>query len=278
MSGSGIVFAPATAVAPRAQFRIQVGRFDYLRQNLFGFNVVELNGGLSSHLEAYIKLYAEQTGVLASSSSLGVGAKLRMPFRIPVVDDAAVWAESVSSPQIDSLTTLPQNIIRTGIISGFKFWNFQSTLFAGFSKMQSTIEPIGGAGIILPVNNSARIGGELFYNYFGRKDIQGLFTGSVRIFSNVSIQLSAGYTSSKELSSWLMTGGLSIATADLDFHPKTAPPPPPTVPSIEEMEKLSLQDKGIGQTIKDQVDGGTGITNGKKPEQKKENQKEEPKK
>ncbi len=281
MSGTGVVFVPTTGIAPVAQFRVQLGRVEYLRKNLRGLNVFELNGGLSTNLEGYIKLYSEQTGTIVSATSFGIGGKFQMPFKLPLVEHLALWTESISSQKIDSAATFSQNILRGGISTGFRIGNFQPTLFAGIANVKNNFKPIGGFGILLPLNTSVMIGGELFYNYFYRDDIHESITGIVRLLPNISLQVSSGYTSSAKLKSWIITAGISVSTADLDFTPKAPQQPQMLVPPIEEMEKLSSQEKGIGQIIIDPANAGIEKKDEKNQDSKddkKDDKQNEPKK
>lgn len=236
MSGSGYVFLPAINVAPISQFRIQAGRLDLLRSGQRGVNVYTMQAGLSSNLEIYLKLTSEQAGMITSLNSFGIGGKLKIPFQPPLFDQAALWVESVSSPISNEQAYLPQNIFRGAILANTEIVGLKPIVLGGISKRVKVIKPLGGVGANFSINNSIKLGGEMMYNYAGQNDVQGLLSVTIRIISNIGLQISTGYTASPTLSSWLLSAGISIGTADIDFTQKLEKPPPVIVPSFEEME------------------------------------------
>ncbi len=242
MSGSGYVFLPAINVAPISQFRIQAGRLDLLRSGQRGVNVYTMQAGLSSNLEIYLKLTSEQAGMITSLNSFGIGGKLQMPFKPPLFNQAALWVESVSSPISNEQAYLPQNIFRGAILANTEIVGLKPIVLCGISKRDKVIKPLGGVGANFSLNNFIKLGGEMMYNYAGQNDVQGLLSGTIRIISNIGLQISTGYTASPTLSSWLLSAGISIGTADIDFTQKLEKPPPVIVPSFEEMEDLTKKE------------------------------------
>lgn len=247
--GSSIVIAPTISVAPSSQLRVNMGRVDFLRSGMKGYNVYSLHGGFSTNLEMFISMYSEQTGAINSDGSYGIGGKLLLPFRIPAIGNLAIWGETISSPSSSNNGIFPQNITRFYIIGGKSIGSFNPIIIAGAMNVNHKYLPIAALGGTIPLSSKFKIGGEGIYNYFGKREKQGMLTGMMRIFSNISIQVAGGYIHSKPMSSWIFSAGLSLATADLNLSPKPQAAPKVIVPSFEDMEKMSIEEKGIGQSV-----------------------------
>ncbi|MBA4312368.1 MAG: hypothetical protein C0417_07035 [Chlorobiaceae bacterium] len=247
--GSSIVMAPTISVAPTSQLRVHMGRVDFLRGGMKGYNVFGLQGGFSTNLETFISMYSEQTGSINSNVSYGIGGKLLLPFRVPAIGNLALWGETISSTFSSENGMLPQNITRFYIIGGRSIGNFNPIIIAGAMNIDHKYLPIAAVGGTFPLSSEIKIGGEGIYNYFGMREKQGMLTGMMRILSNISVQVSGGYIHSQPMSSWIFSAGLSLATADLNLSPKPQAAPKVIVPSFEEMEKMSMEEKGIGQTV-----------------------------
>jgi hypothetical protein len=248
--GNNVAFMPTASTFPYSNFKVQTGRLNFISKPISGLSNFELTAGLSSNTEFYLKLLLEASGSLSKYSSFGYGGKLILPFNVPFVRRMALWSESVSTPLEDSMSFLPQNVLRGGLAANFDILNLESTLLVGITKSNKTVRPLTGIGIMMPASNLLKLGSEVIYNYFGRKEIQGIATGNVRVISNMSIQISAGYLSSRKISSWLYSINVSFTTADIDFFPKNETQQQDIVPSFEEIEKQSSEDKNAQEEKK----------------------------
>lgn len=248
--GSGIVIVPTTSVAPSSQLRVNMGRVDFLRSGSKGYNVISVLGGFSTHLETFISMQSEQVGSVRSNISCGIGGKLLLPFRIPAVGTLAIYAETNSSPYSAGDGILPMNINRFCLIAGKPFGIVSPVIIAGAVSQEGArgYQPMAAIGGTIPLGSQFKLGVEGAYNHFGKREKQGMLTGMVRIFSNVSLQAGGGFIHSEPVSSWLFSAGLSFTTADLDLAPKQISPAKNIVPSFEEMEKISDEEKKIGQS------------------------------
>jgi hypothetical protein len=247
--GSSIVIAPTISIAPSSQLRVNMGRVEFLRSGVKGYNVFSFHGGFSTNLETFISMYSEQTGTINSDVSYGIGGKLLLPFRIPAIGNLAIWGETISSSFSSDNGIFPQNITRFYIIGGKSIGSFNPIIIVGAMNINHKYLPVAAVGGTFPLSSEFKIGGEGVYNYFGKREKQGMLTGMMRIFSNISVQVSGGYIHSKPISSWIFSAGLSLATADLNLSPKPQAAPKVIVPSFEDMEKMSVEEKGIGQAV-----------------------------
>lgn len=273
--GSSIVIAPTISVAPSSQLRVNMSRVDFLRGGMKGFNVYTLHGGFSTNLEAFISMYSEQTGAISSDVSYGIGGKFLLPFRVPVIGHLAIWCETISSPLSSEKGLFPQNTTRFFFIGGRSIGNFNPIVIAGAMNINHKYLPVTAVGGTYPLSSEFKIGGEGIYNYFGMREKQGMLSGMVRIFSNISVQISGGYMHSKPMSSWIFSAGFSLATADLNLSPKPPAALKVVIPSFEDMEKMSTEEKGIGQTIQP-IPSEEEVNKPGNPDDKKNEKKDDP--
>ena len=275
--GSSIVIVPTISIAPSSQLRVNMGRVDFLRSGMKGYNVFSLHGGFSTNLETFISMYSEQTGAISSDVSYGIGGKFLLPVSIPAIGNLAVWCETISSPFTSQKGLFPKNITRFFFISGRSIGSFNPILIAGAMNINHKYLPVAAVGGTYPLTSEFKIGGEGIYNYFGMREKQGMLSGMVRMFSNISVQMSGGYMYSKPISSWIFSAGLSLATTDLNLSPKPSAAPKVIVPSFEDMEKMSIEEKGIGQTVPPISPEEEGNKPGN-PEDKKNEKQDDPQK
>lgn len=241
--GNTVVFLPTASTFPASDFKVQMGRLNFINKRSSSLTLVDLTGGLSSNTEFCLKLSLEETGSLSKYSSFGFGGKLILPFDIPLVKGIALWSESILTPLDDSLSYLPQDILRGGVATNFDVLSLETTLLAGITRANNTVRPLTGIGFLIPATDFLKLGSEVLYNYYGRKETQSIVTGNVRVISNINIQISSGYISSRQFSSWLYSVGISFTTADIDFSPQIETQKQNLVPSFEEIEKQSSQEE-----------------------------------
>ena len=260
LSGAGLCMMPSTDVAPAAHFRIDLGRIELLRASKPGANSVVLGCGMSSNLEIYARLIGEQTGSIASTTSVGYGGKLLLPFRLPVVRSAAIWFESGSSEVADPAATLSGQMNRCGILASTGESGSRGLFLAGASFNHGESSVLLGAGWVRPLTHSIMLSPEAVYGYLGRKSAALILNGAVRIVSNVSLQVSPGYVYSSGAGSGVIAFGLSVSTADFDYAYRPADQRTGSevhLPTIEELQK-QINDDQKEQPKKPANDGGSG--------------------
>ena len=242
-SGSGLTIIPTATIAPPSEFRLQYSRMDLPERSHSGINIVSLSTGFSSSLEGYSRFTSEQAGTAVSQETYGFGLKLHVPVDVPVLRRLAFWVERTISDRSDPAALYPTDALRTGAIATLDSNGIRPTFFIGMSSLNSRIYPLVGAGVTIAASHNAQIGFEAMNGYFGQKSYQVAATGSVRIFSNMSIHASPGYLSTPGVSSWTISLGISCATTDIDFHPIFLEQKGDeiTLPSIEDIEKQEKQ-------------------------------------
>jgi len=242
-SGSGLTIIPTATIAPPSEFRLQYSRMDLPERLHSGINIVSLSTGFSSNVEGYSRFTSEQAGTAVSQETYGFGLKLHVPVDVPVLRRLAFWVERTISDRSDPAALFPTDALRTGAIATLDSNGIRPTLFVGVSSLNSHVDPLFGAGVTIAASHNAQIGFEAMNGYFGRKSFQVVATGSVRFFSNMSIQASPGYLSTPGVSSWTISLGISCSTTDIDFHQvfQEQKSDEITLPSIEDIEKQEKQ-------------------------------------
>lgn len=233
---------PTTSTAPASNFRLQVNRLQLVGANRRGFSTADLTGGFSSNLEAYAKISLEETGQFAPNTIMGFGGKIQFPFSLPLVSRAALWGESVASPDEDSLSLFPKSIFRTALAMNAWTNSIQPTMLVGLTSCDGVARPLGGAGVTIATTNSMKLGAEVLYGYIGDQDVEGSISFSAKIISNIGVQASTGYLSSKSGRSWMVSLGFSFSTVEINFTPPTKKEENFEVPSFEDVQK-SLEEK-----------------------------------
>ncbi len=247
MSGSGLTLMPTATVAPPSEMQLQFTRMGLTDGSANRLNLVGLTWGLSSSVEGYARLTSEEVGTVSSQISYSIGGKFRFPGSVPLLRRLAFWGEAtVSDMDAQNRTLLiPVKAVRAAAIASLDSNGFHPTFLLGVCRAQEVIRPMVGGGLTIALGHPAQLGVEFIQGYLGRRSAQAMITGSVRIFSNVSLHVSPGYATTPALNSWIISGGISISTADIDYHQvreSTEEQDEFKLPSIEELEKQSQQD------------------------------------
>jgi hypothetical protein len=245
MSGSGLVLMPSTAIAPLSQFRVQADRIALADQGGTGMNMFEFSGGFSRLLEGYFRLTNEQLSDVQSLSGIAGGAKLTMPFEVPVLREVALWGESSTTDQVDRSTFFPLRITRTALVATPVSDGFRTSEMIGFTKKvgDSMLEPLIGADATMALGHEAEIGVEWVSGYAGKSSNDILVSGMYRILPFASIHLSPGYTAVADKSSLMFSVGISVNTADIDFKPAEGRAVDQfKMPSLDDIEKETKQE------------------------------------
>lgn len=238
-NGSGLTVLPTATIAPPMEFRVQGSRVTYFNHGGTGVNVVSLNAGLSSTLEAYVRLTGEQSGAFSSQIAYGFGGKFRIPALIPVVRRLALWVDVTSADQNIGSPIFPTDARRGGVTATFDSNGVHPTVLLGLVTIGEDTRVLAGAGITIAAGNSIQMGFEFVHGYLGKNSAQIGATSSVRAFPNVSLQASPGYLSAPGVSTWTFSFGISFGTADVDFHQvrEDRKSDEFILPTIEEIEK-----------------------------------------
>ena len=267
LSGSGLTVLPTATVIPNTEFRAQWSRVEYVKDNRKGMNVIGLGIGLSTNLEAYMRLTSEQVGVMQSELAYGFGGKFQLPVLVPLLRRVAIWGEQTTSDQVSTEALFPSDAIRAGLIATVDSNVISPTMMAGFSRIGVTNQVLLGAGATVALGNRAQMGLEVMYGYLDLQSLQAAVTASARVFPNVSLHVSPGYIKTSSVSMWSVTFGVSLTTADIDFYPRVvdAKPDEYKLPSIDEIEQESSN-----------VPAGGGSSDGASPPQPAELPEERP--
>lgn len=254
MSGSGLTIVPTATTVPSSEFRVQYARMDYLKKGLKGMNVFGLSVGLSSSMEAYMRITGEQLGTTQSQVSYGFGGKFCVPADLPIIRRLALWFEETTSDQTLNSSLYPHDAMRGGLIATLDSNGVHPTIFLGASRIDGKLQPLVGAGVTIAMGSNAQIGLEIMRGYLELKSLQIVGSASIRVFPHISVQVSPGYLKTTTLSTWSISLGLSGTSSDIDFHPVFEKPKDDEyiVPSIDEIEK------GEQQNPSDNGGGGNG--------------------
>jgi len=257
-SGSGLTILPTATIAPPSEFRLQYSRLGITDRSHAGMNVISLSTGFSSNVEGYSRFVGEQAGTSVTQETYGFGLKVRAPFDVPLFRRVACWVDRTISNRNDPVALYPTDALRYGAIATLDSNGIRPTLVLGMSSIQNVSNPLAGAGVTIALSHAAQLGVEAVDGYFGNKSFQLITTGSVRIFSNVSVLISPGYLSTPGLSSWTVSFGLTCSTADVDFHPvmEQKQEDEISVPSIEDIqrqEKKEQKSPGDGGALNQDV-------------------------
>jgi len=248
MSGSGLMILPTATIAPASEMQVQYSRLTFLQNNSPRANVLSLSCGFSSSLEGYARFTSEELRTISSQSAYSFGAKFRFPGSFPVLRRLALWGESTfSDMQPEGKPSLfPVGATRGGIVASLDSNGFRPSFFIGGSQINNSFSPLIGGGITIALGHRAQLGGEFLQGYFGKNTNQSILTGSVRIFSNVSLHISPGYFSADSFNGWMISGGFSLFTADVDYHQVNDVSENKDdfrLPSIDELEKQMQEEK-----------------------------------
>jgi hypothetical protein len=244
MGVSGVVLFPTATTLPKAQFRVSAGRMTYAGDGTSGLNVIGLSGGLSSHVEAYVRVNEDQSGKGGSLISYAYGAKLRLPFPLPLVEGLSLWGESVTADRPAAGELLPTNLLRTGFTTLLVQNGIRPQIFLGATFRDHHTEIMGGGGITVAMGHTLQLGAEALYGYAGPESGQAMATGAFRVFSGVCVQAAGGYLNTRDRGTAVISLGVSIGTADIDFAPVVEEKRPEfKMPTLEEMEQQSREEE-----------------------------------
>jgi hypothetical protein len=243
MSGTGLTFLPTVAITPNANFRVHFGRMQLTNERR-GINVMTMSGGFSSHLEAYLKLSAEQqTQSPFSILSFGFGGKFRIPITLPFVEKIAVWYESSMSEDIRRSEMYPPNITRSGAIVSLDMNTFRIVSLFGACQYKNNVNPLLGGGIVIPVFPSLHLGIEYLRGYSQQSSQLVVANVATKIFSNVGFYINPGYIQLPSRTLWSIVAGFSLTSAEINFLPVTnGNGNGIKIPTIEELEKISQEE------------------------------------
>jgi hypothetical protein len=242
MGASGIVLFPTATISPKAQFRLHGGRMSFLGKGLSGVNVIGLSGGLSSNVEAYLRLAEDQSA--GSLTSYGFGLKFLVPFSMPVVDQVSLWGESVRAEAPAAGQLYPANLVRTGMAVLLSRNGVRPQIFLGVSFQNSHSTTLAGAGVTLALGRRVQLGAEVLSGYAGSRTTHMMGSGAVRVLSGVCVQIGMGYLAMPRTGTALMSVGFSVGSADIDFAPVVEEKRREfKMPTIEEMEQQSGEEE-----------------------------------
>jgi hypothetical protein len=244
MGGSGVVMTPTTSVNAVSQFRLDMVHLNFThagRNALYGYN---LTSGLSPNLEFFAKFQMGETRTSLWQSFTGFGGKLVLPFGLPYLDQAALWGELVSTPLEDSMVFYPATIYRSAFVLRPTLLNsIRANVILGAANSGGENGFLGGLNASIALSQSVKFGAEFIYGYYHKQDKQELLNITYRPISNVCLQLAPGYYQAPEASSWMVSAGITVSTADIDFMPKPKPKETIVIPSIDDLEKQMNEEK-----------------------------------
>ncbi len=244
MGVSGVVLFPTSTTFPKAQFRLSAGRMAFTGTGLQGLNVIGFGGGLSSHVEAYLRVHEDQSAPGGSLTSYAYGVKFRLPFALPLVEGLSLWAEDVTADRPAAGQLLPTNLVRTGATALLIQNGVRPQLFLGATFRDHHTEMLGGAGITVAMGHDVQLGAEALYGYAGPGSAQAMVAGSFRVLSGVCLQAGGGYLSVRARGTGIVSLGMSVGTADVDFAPVVEEKRPEfRMPTLEEMEQQSREEE-----------------------------------
>ena len=242
MSGSGLLLLPAVAATPASQFRLHTSRVEYLRAQTGGMNVMELTTGLSSHLEAYVRLAAERSIPGRSVLAPGFGGKLILPFEVPLAGTVGLWADAHQPDGEERSPLFTARAVRTGLVVKPSGNGFQPAVVGGVAVIDGERHLLAGVAVATALDHDWQIGLEGAYGYLGKQTGVVAGTAHARVFPHVLLQMSAGAVTGAGALLPLLSLGVSVSTADIDFAPVVKTEGPEfRLPTIEEMEREEQQ-------------------------------------
>ena len=245
MGGSGMIYTPTTTIVPESHFRLDMTRMSLTQSNAGGVNSYSMTGGLSTNMEVSAKFQSVQVGTAFSPSFIGFGGKFVLPFYLPFKSRTAIWAENVSTANLNNSAFFPSNVTRALIVvQPALFWNFNANLIAGITSVDDARRLSVGCNASVAVSERVKIGGEFLANYYGRSDREESVLILFRALPNIAVQFSPGYLQSPVLSSWMFSLGVSVSTASIDFKiPERPKEKSNVIPSFDELEKQIHEEK-----------------------------------
>lgn len=218
--GNGIVLVPTVSVAPISEFRFQVNHEYFTHKKLNSLTSVNLTSGFSTHLELFLKTSTEDWMNSTPLRRIGYGAKFILPISFDVINQPAIWFESINGVLELENSLFKPKLIHTAAVINPVILNFTPSILIGITTTNSSNRLLVGGGISKTISEEIRMGSEITYNYFGINDLRGSVLVNKRIFSNLGIQFASTYLTSAPLSSWSFSFGLFISTSKINFIPK----------------------------------------------------------
>jgi hypothetical protein len=248
MSGSGLSVLPTATTVPAAEMQAQVTRISFLSTSPERANIVGLTLGLSTSIETYVRMTSEELHTSSAQMSYSFGGKFRYPEEVPLVRRLALWIESTFSDMNDQSvpTIFPTKVNRAGFTASLDSNGFRPTLFFGGTQLQKVVTPMGGAGFTVALGHRAQLGAEGMWGYLEKGSIQAALTGSVRIYSNISLHVTPGYIKTNSVNGLMFSAGFSLSSADVDYHQVASGDDNGDqfhMPSIDDLEKDSQKEK-----------------------------------
>jgi hypothetical protein len=244
-SGTGLTILPTPGVAPVAHWRASFERLDYTAEYLRGINVIGLGYGLSSNVEGYVRLTSEQLGTTSSLNSYGFGFKAALPISLPLLEATGAWFETSVTEEERQSPFFPPAATRGGLTMSIGSPAFRALLVGGVSSIEGDATPLAGAGLTWAPASAVQFGAEALYGYADPSSIHAMVDLSVRVISNVLLVASPGYITTETASTWTVSAGLCLSTADIDFRPApvTHTKDEYILPSLEDIMKDSSEEK-----------------------------------
>jgi hypothetical protein len=216
---------------------------EFLGSGPSGVTVLGISGGLSSHVEAYVRVHEDQSAASGSLTSYGFGAKLRLPFPVPLAEQVSLWGETVSTEAPAGGQLYPTNLVRAGMTTLLVQNGVRPQMFLGLSVGDGRTALLAGTGVTMAAGRSVQLGAEALYGYAGSRSAHLMVSGAVRVLSGVCLQLGGGYLATATRGTPLLSLGLSIGTADIDFAPVVEEKKTEfRMPTLEEMEQQSREE------------------------------------
>ncbi len=245
VSGSGLVYIPTTGLVPVSHWRSNYARVDYTGAGLRGMNVIGLSCGLSTHIEAYVKLTGEQLGTIASLTSYSFGVKGILPIQLPVLEAAGFWFEDAVSDEIQQSLFFPADAARGGVTVSMGAPAFRGVILAGVNSVGGNALFLSGAGVAWAPGSGTKISFEVLNGYYDQSSFHTAVSLAARVIPHVVLLASPGYIRTSAGETWSMSVGLSVSTADVDFRPSalTSRKDDFKLPSLDDIMKESSEEK-----------------------------------
>ncbi len=242
--GNGIVLIPALTTTPLSEFRFQTNHEFFTHKKLNSVTSLNLTAGFSTHLELFLKASTEDWANSTPLRRIGYGAKFILPISVNIINQPAIWFESINGVNDLDNSLLKSKLIHTAAVINPAILNFTPTILVGITAANSSNRLFVGAGTSQTISEEIRLGSEISYNYYGSGDVRGSVLINKRIFSNVGIQFVSTYLASSSLHTWSFSLGLVLSTSQINFSPQALEQSDKKlIPDIDDLIK-SLEDEG----------------------------------
>lgn len=218
--GNTIVLLPSISTSPISEFRFQMNHEYFTSSSLEGLTSLSLTSGFSLNLELYFKASTEDRINTIPLRRIGYGAKLILPFIIDIINQPAVWFESVNGVNNIDNSLFQPKVTHIAAVFNPSIEYLSPTILLGITSTNISDNFFIGAGMAKTISDNFRIGSELTHNYYGINDLRGAVLLNTRVFQNLGIQLMSAYITSKSISSWSVSLGFVVSTSEINFFPK----------------------------------------------------------